>query len=98
MLEALSAESSYTTLPAYYEVSCKTKYTYDKESAEMLDIIFNGITYDLGAIYDWGQINTLLKDTIPKKKENIFSSEYAKLEPKALSAMQKTIDEFLAVN
>ena len=53
MLEAMSAESTYTTLPAYYEVSCKNKYTYDKESAEMLDIIFNGITYDLGAIYDW---------------------------------------------
>lgn len=98
MLEALSAESTYTTLPAYYEVSCKTKYTYDKESAEMLDIIFNGITYDLGAIYDWGAINMLLKDTIPNKKENIFASEYAKREPKALSAIQKTIDEYLAIN
>ena len=95
MLEAFSAESTYTTLPAYYEVSTKTKYTYDEESAKMLDIIFDGITYDLGAIYDWGAINTLLKATIPNKKENIFASEYAKLEPKALTAMQKTIDEYL---
>jgi hypothetical protein len=98
MLEALSAESTYTTLPAYYEVSCKTKYTYDAESAEMLDIIFSGIVYDLGAIYNWGGMNTLLSDTIPKKKENIFSSEYAKRENGALADMQKTIDEFLALN
>ncbi len=97
MLEALSAESTYTTLQAYYEVSCKTKYTYDEESAKMLDIIFDGITYDLGAIYDWGAINTLLKDTIPNKKENIFTSEYAKREPKAQIAMQKTIDEYLSI-
>lgn len=97
MLEAFSAESTYTTLPAYYEVSTKTKYTYDEESAKMLDIIFDGITYDLGAIYDWGAINTLLKDTIPNKKENIFASEYAKREPKALTALQKTIDEYLLI-
>ena len=98
MLEALSAESTYTTLPAYYEVSCKTKYTYDAESAEMLDIIFSGIVYDLGAIYNWGGMNTLLSDTIQKKKENIFSSEYAKRENGALADMQKTIDEFLSLN
>ena len=69
-----------------------------RKALKCWDIIFNGITYDLGAIYDWGQINTLLKDTIPNKKENIFASEYAKREPKALSAMQKTIDEYLAIN
>ena len=96
MLEALSAESRYTTLPAYYEVSCKTKYTYDEESARCLDIIFSGITYDLGSIYDWGMISNLIKNTIPLKKENIFASEYAKREPKALTDMQKTIDEFLS--
>ncbi|MDD4772830.1 MAG: hypothetical protein PHZ09_04415 [Eubacteriales bacterium] len=96
MLEALSAESRYTTLPAYYEVSCKTKYTYDEESARCLDIVFGGITYDLGSIYDWGTISNLLKNTIPSKKENVFASEYAKREPKALTDMQKTIDEFLS--
>ena len=30
MLEALSCESSFTTLPAYYETCTKTKYTYDE--------------------------------------------------------------------
>lgn len=63
----------------------------------MLDIIFDGIAYDLGAIYDWGGINSILKATIPQKKQNVFASEYAKSEEKALKAMQKTIDEYLII-
>lgn len=48
MLEALSHEATETSLKAYYEISCKTKYTYDPDSAEMLDLIFDGIRYEPG--------------------------------------------------
>ncbi len=94
MLEALSAESMTTTLPAYYEISCQTKYIYDKESAEMLDIIFNGIIYDLGSIFDWGTLGAMLKSTIPAAKKNNFASQYAKLETKAMRDIEKTIEKF----
>jgi len=98
MLEALSAYSSYTTLPAFYEVSCKTKYMYDADSAEMLDITFDGLVYDLGQLYDWGGLFSLLGVTIPGKLENNFASLYAAAESKALAEMEKTIEIFMELD
>ena len=54
ILEALTARSRFTLLPAYYEISLQRKFTRDDESADMLDIIFSTQVYDLGAIYNFG--------------------------------------------
>lgn len=94
MLEALSYESTDTTLYTYYDISCKRKYMYDETGAEMLDLIFSGIVYDQALIYSWGELNNILADNIPKKKENVFSSTYASKEKAALAALDKTIKQF----
>ncbi len=99
MLEALSAESKYTTLPAYIEISCKNKYTYDEASGRMLDLIFSSMSYDLGIIFNLGGMSEIVRTTIPKKKENVFASEYAKKEKKTLTAIEKlreTVEEIEA--
>jgi hypothetical protein len=98
MLEALSAYSRYTSLPAYYEVSCKNKYTYDTDSAEMLDYIFDGIVYDLGALYNWGGLLDILSSTIPSSGTNSFSSLYASVESSAIAALEKTISEYRLIS
>ena len=92
MLEALSAEATGTSLKAYYEISCKTKYTYDANSAEMLDITFDGIQYDLSRIYSISGINDVLVN-IASKRKNTFSSDYAKIESKAQSDIEKLIED-----
>lgn len=89
MLEALSAASTDTSLYAYYQVSCKDKYTYDQDSADMLDLIFEHISYDLGTIFSFGGINSILNDKIPSQKKNNFASLYAKVESKALTDIDK---------
>ena len=94
MLEALSAASKYEVMPYYYEVSTKTKYTYDEESPKMLDIIFEGLRYDLGCIYNWGGIREIFNRTIAPRGENSFVSSYEKLEEKILSEMEKTVGVF----
>lgn len=48
MLEMLNYESYNTVIPAYYDVSLKSKYSRDDESAEMLDIIFASRVIDIG--------------------------------------------------
>ena len=48
LIDALSRDSHEDLLPTYREVVLKTKYTRDEDSAEMLDLIFNSGTYDLG--------------------------------------------------
>lgn len=92
MLEALSAEATDTSLKAYYEISCKTKYTYDADSAEMLDLTFDGIQYDLTRIYSISGVNDILYK-LASKKDNTFSSDYAKIESKAQADIEKLIED-----
>lgn len=51
MVEVLSWQSSTTTYPAYYEVVCKVKKSYDMVCAEMLDLVFEGLIFDFGLMY-----------------------------------------------
>jgi hypothetical protein len=48
LMDALCRDSQQNLLPTYREVVLKTKYSRDEDSAEMLDIIFDSTTYDLG--------------------------------------------------
>lgn len=96
MLEALSAASTTTSLPAYYDISCKTKYAYNESTGEMLDLIFDGIQYDLSMIYSIGKITNILRVDLPKKKENTFVSlceRYRKSADKALDNLVTAIEE-----
>ena len=97
MLEALSAEARYTSLPAYYETSCKTKYMYDEDSAEMLDLTFAGIIYDLGMLYNVGGLYSILAQQIPVARTNNFSSLYAASESKAQGELDKIVAAYLEI-
>jgi len=46
--EALAAESYRSVVPAFYDVVLKTKVSRDDDSAEMLDIIRDSITFNFG--------------------------------------------------
>ena len=48
ILEALNCEYANTVIPAYYNVVLQRKKTRDDESIEMLDIIFDTLTVDIG--------------------------------------------------
>ncbi len=95
MLEALSAEAKYTSLPAYLETACKTKYMYDEDSAEMLDLTFDGIIYDLGMLYNVGGLYTILAEQIPVSRTNNFSSLYAAAESRAQGELEKIVAAYL---
>lgn len=96
MLEALSYESTETSLHAYYEVSCKYKYSYNAESSEMLDLIFNGIRYEPAMIYSISGLYEMISQTIPSVGENNFASLYAsykKAAQKDLENLQNTFED-----
>ncbi len=52
MIEALSWRSTDTTLQNYYEVNCKFRNSYDKDCSDMMDVLFDSLTYDFGFLYD----------------------------------------------
>jgi len=93
LLEALSAESHYTTREAYIETACKTKYTYDERSAEVLDIIFDNTYYNIGTFYNLGDMNTALRKII-ESGENTISSTYASIESTAVNDLKELISYF----
>jgi len=94
VLEAMAYEARYTLLPAYYEVMLKTKISRDNESEDMLSIIFNNMTYDLGGIYSFGGIvGELMYHTMDLKRT--MASFYEKNEGKAQKDIDKVVTSFL---
>ena len=79
IIEALSAESMYTLTPAYYDITLKTKLSRDEESAAMLDLIFENRVFDIGAMYNWGNVYQLTLDLAAAKNYN-FQSAFARNE------------------
>ena len=49
--EALCAESYKKVVPVFYDVVLKTKNARDNDSAQMIDIIRDGLVFDWGYIY-----------------------------------------------
>ena len=94
VLEALSYESTNTTLYTYYDINCKRKYTYDETGAEMLDLIFSSAVYDLNVIYNWAGINDVLTSTIPQSRNNTFSSAFASRKKGAKKSIEKTVKDY----
>lgn len=91
ILEALTYESRYMLLPAYYDITLKTKFARDEESGAMIDIILSNRLYDLGDIYNWGA--TGIFDSIATGKDTL-TTFWDKNETRIQTAMQKTIAKF----
>lgn len=90
LLEAMAAKSKYTLQKAYYDVCLEGKFMRDEESTGMLDIILKTRNYDIGYIYNWGNLFTSFRTCITKGDTD-FASKYAKAEPAAIKAMDKTV-------
>ncbi len=46
LMEALNAESYKTVFPVYYDTALKDRYSTDRETAEMIDLIMDGRVYE----------------------------------------------------
>lgn len=97
ILEALACESAKSVIPAYYELALKTKSTRDEESESMIDILFNTRVFDFGDTI-WSEY---LRDGIFAKiylnKSDTLVSELEKNEKKINTAIDKTVNAFLAL-
>jgi len=94
ILEALAAESMGVVKPAYYDITLAGKVMRDDDSIEMLDIILQSRSFDLGMIYGWGGLSGIFSDMINKKSSD-FTSRYEKIQSKIEVEMNKTVEIFL---
>ena len=96
ILEDLSAESSYTLRPAYYNLNLQGKFMRDDDSREMLDIILANTAYDIGYIYDFGGFSMTIV-YFGKDKKTTHASQFEKSEAKMLKDIEKTITAYESI-
>lgn len=95
VLELLSWESANEVIPAYYNVTLSGKLARDEDSRNMLDILFDTISYEIGGNYfgfssGFNELFYTMGKLVIQNKSTDFASWYAKYEKSA----QSTIDNF----
>ncbi|MBO5256268.1 MAG: extracellular solute-binding protein [Clostridia bacterium] len=74
IVEAMAAYTYKFVIPDYYDVALGTKYVRDEQSREMLDLIFDGVVYDFGYIFDsWNGCTWTLPNLMTQKKTDLAS-------------------------
>ena len=93
ILEALTAESTYTVMPAYYDVTLKTKLSRDEQSGEMIDLIRASRTYDLASVYDFGGIYQAVTNAINQNKVS-YQSAIEKIQGRIDAGIEKILNQY----
>ena len=91
ILEALQSASTQTVLSADYDITLKSKYSRDEESAKMVDIIFDSTTYDCSTVYGLGSVKSNIYTMASENNTDIAS--FYKKQQKSLA---KTIEKMVA--
>ncbi|MCD7776270.1 MAG: hypothetical protein LUH54_02735 [Firmicutes bacterium] len=86
--EALAYYGQEYLMPAYYETQLQSRFIRDEESADMLDIIFEHRSYDLGVYFDWGSAYSKLSDADANP-----ATLYASLSKSINKAIEKSLDK-----
>ena len=73
IMEALGAESRNYVIPAYFDIALTYKYTRDKDSEEMLSMIFDNVMVDLGDTIWYDSVRSPLTDKIASAKTDFVS-------------------------
>ncbi|MCL2158760.1 MAG: hypothetical protein FWH48_05060, partial [Oscillospiraceae bacterium] len=95
MTEALCVASNKIVIPTYYDIALKSKYTRDDESAEMLDIIRQGLNFDFGIVFA-AQTNSagwMIRTSVNESTFK-FASTYEKNAEKLDKALEKFLVAF----
>ena len=76
-LQAITEESTDTSYYAFIEDKCKLEDSFDQRCADMLDLVFRNISYDLAAMNDYGGLNKLLCSTLPLVPSMSYATVYS---------------------
>lgn len=94
MLELMAFGGMKYITPAYYETTLKYRDFRDEESEEMLDnYIFDNIVYDLGNVYNFGGIQTMITDLMTANSTDIVSKLDSK-KSEIENDIQECIEEY----
>ncbi len=92
LLEALCFASQQTVVPTYKEVVLKTKSARDNDSADMIDIVFESVSFDFGINAWQNQVSSPLIQGIYSNRSGNVASTLASLK----SSVESTIEKLVA--
>lgn len=91
ILEYMCSVSTDTLIDAYYDVTLQRKVSRDDESAQMLDIIFDSYTSDIGLTYEIGGMRDMIQNMMKASSDTVVSTLASKKES-IISAAEKLYD------
>ena len=93
--EALCVASYHEVVPIYYDIVLKNKYTRDDDSALMLDLIREGLSFDFGAVYSLSleRAGYFVRDVLYQKKTD-SASYFAANSEKYYSSLETFLECF----
>lgn len=91
ILQAMGYYSKEYVTPSFYDVTVTNKIIRDEESVGMLDILLKNRVYDIGMVFDWGEMTSML-DIILTQKTNTFTSIYESKKTVIETEMEKTLE------
>jgi len=94
VLEAMCYDSYVNMLPIFYENYLNTKLARDEETVEMLKIVHDTLYYDIGALYNWGNMRMIIEN-MTNATENNLASSYASIEGTIKAALDETIEDVI---
>ncbi len=89
--EALAAESYRSVFPQYYDIALKGKYSVDKDTANMVDLVLAGRNFDFSFLFGDSEFQGLpymFRDMLREKTPDI-SSRFAKIR----KALNKSVEK-----
>ena len=94
VMEAMSCESFIRVLPIFYQNYLETKLVRDEDSVEMLRIVHNSLYYDVGALYNWGDMRMIIEN-MANGSENTLATKYASIAKVVQKQMEKTVKKIM---
>jgi len=94
ILEALAYESKSDVIPAYYNLTLKTKMTRDAESESMLDLIFDNRVFDFGHAIWFSQIRDGVFSVMYSSNNRNLASKLASMETTIQDLSDKIVEAF----
>lgn len=97
LLEAFAYHSRDTVRHAYYDVTLSGKVVRDRDSNDMLNLIFENRVYDIATIYDWGSWDSYFRSQVIGLSSNNFAAFARKTGTKAEKSLQDTLDAYAKI-
>ena len=96
-LELITEKSVNTTYRAFIEVTCKLQKVQDEDAARCLEIIYDGVVYDLAFVCDLGGAGQLVWNTLAKSSQNNWSRLFSSNREKIDKAITEIRDAYAAL-